>query len=864
MKIKVNKVLSMILVIAAMYSQAALSNYPATFKTEKESISTINQFLVRIKDKHSEFAHEVNKQNSTIYKEKSYPSLVIQSQGIHKGTKYFQKLTYIETHKDLWKLVYIEGEKCVKGQVFRDGEQVTKWGCKENFLPVSSAFFDKYLIDHEKVDLDTLSKSWGKSVSLNNYSAIKISANQEKRILSLGDMKTLMENKGAQWSVVKTTGTHYTNKKFPALKVTVLGAFDDRDPQLKLHHSFLYASEDGFLRLKEIEGKNCRYVVRLQKEICEDIFRPTSVTPFPMVLSNSMELTHSSKNNQVRASESQNIRFNCGNVGEIFVLALRIHFEKSAFMANDTELALDALYRLPESLDSTGILFDDSEKFDHSELVKSLFPSDKSLVELLNNIHANDVNSRNCNKLIPLVDGLNRSLLDKRNDMSQLFKLMVSENYSESEIQRKITEFTPWQKSIWGFMRARIDKELSSVFPEIALDVAAGDLQNYFYSVLNRMSDREEVITSAFVKLDAYSSLLDEPLIVGIDAMLGGKIRKRYFGLSIYSGYNGHYIRSAHKETQDRFGIRIGDRLLSINGIDASYITAEEIDSILIQTGKEIDLVLERDSRVVHTQVRSSELDIFKLAYAMDVLQSSDDKNYLKIKIDSFNTGLADSIHQDIKVFTRTNQVDGYVLDLQSNPGGNVDEALAIASFFAKETILSFYRTGHRTLKTAKPLWSDSKYFISETAPVVVIINSDTKSSAEILSSTLKSINRAVIVGSQSFGKHVAQSYVPVSLSNKRNLGMLVTSTEYFDPQGLSINGVGVEPDVTLFSANSHSFEDGNSKGVNYAVPIDLQRKPYTDFISSGNLDLIKSTVEIDQGSLESVVMAILKKSMVL
>ena len=134
----------------------------------------------------------------------------------------------------------------------------------------------------------------------------------------------------------------------------------------------------------------------------------------------------------------------------------------------------------------------------------------------------------------------------------------------------------------------------------------------------------------------------------------------------------------------------------------------------------------------------------------------------------------------------------GLVIDLRDNPGGTLRSAVAVSDLFLQ----------NGTIVTTKGRYNEAnKAFyakhgdILKGAPIVVLINENSASAAEILAAALKDNNRAKVVGGQSFGKGSVQSLIPLG---DGSTALKLTTAKYFTPLGKSIEGVGITPDVAI------------------------------------------------------------------
>jgi carboxyl-terminal processing protease len=131
------------------------------------------------------------------------------------------------------------------------------------------------------------------------------------------------------------------------------------------------------------------------------------------------------------------------------------------------------------------------------------------------------------------------------------------------------------------------------------------------------------------------------------------------------------------------------------------------------------------------------------------------------------------------------------VLDLRNNPGGLLDQAAAVSGDFVAQGAIVSTRGRH----AEDAHWLSAKGAdILDGAPLVVLINSGSASSSEIVAGALQDHHRAVLVGTRSFGKGSVQTVIPVP----GNGALRLTTARYYTPSGRSIQGLGIAPDVPV------------------------------------------------------------------
>ena len=145
--------------------------------------------------------------------------------------------------------------------------------------------------------------------------------------------------------------------------------------------------------------------------------------------------------------------------------------------------------------------------------------------------------------------------------------------------------------------------------------------------------------------------------------------------------------------------------------------------------------------------------------------------------------------------------LEGLVLDLRNNPGGVLDAAVDVSDLFLDSGVIvsadgrspdsRFKRSAHR---------GD----ILDGANLVVLVNKGSASASEIVAGALQDHNRALVVGTGTFGKGLVQTVMPLSSGRAIKL----TTSKYFTPKGVSIHQKGIQPDVQLSAAEEEEISD--------------------------------------------------------
>ena len=159
------------------------------------------------------------------------------------------------------------------------------------------------------------------------------------------------------------------------------------------------------------------------------------------------------------------------------------------------------------------------------------------------------------------------------------------------------------------------------------------------------------------------------------------------------------------------------------------------------------------------------------------------------------------------------------ILDLRNNPGGFLDQSIDIASeFLAQGKIVLRERGSDRDIKYA----SKGYLTIDPDMPVVVLVNGGSASASEIVAGALQEHERAILVGTQTFGKGTVQELLDVG----RASSVKITVAEWLTPQGNTIRDTGLSPDIEVPLGNIHNLEEGE-------IFVDAQMQKAIEILSS-------------------------------
>ncbi len=239
-----------------------------------------------------------------------------------------------------------------------------------------------------------------------------------------------------------------------------------------------------------------------------------------------------------------------------------------------------------------------------------------------------------------------------------------------------------------------------------------------------------------------------------------------------------------------RAGVLAGDLIIAIDGKSLRGLSLSAAgDKLSGPTGSSVTLTLARNGLGKPIAVKAAR-DIIRVEPVRYRIEG--DVGWIKVTSFGYRY-TADHVRwalQDIKKALGT-KLAGYVLDLRNNPGGLLDQAVAVAdAFLDSGAIVTTKGRSVSDVHRADATSGD----LTDGMPLVVLINGGTASAAEIVAGALQDNNRATIVGTRSFGKGSVQTLIP--LANKGAIRL--TTARYYTPSGRSIQAAGIEPDYDL------------------------------------------------------------------
>ena len=247
-------------------------------------------------------------------------------------------------------------------------------------------------------------------------------------------------------------------------------------------------------------------------------------------------------------------------------------------------------------------------------------------------------------------------------------------------------------------------------------------------------------------------------------------------------------------------GIEAGDFITHIDGEAVLGLSlSDAVEKMRGPIDSTIDLRILRQNRDEPFDV-SLNRAVIKISPVRAELEGND-IGY--VRVTSFNEQTNDALRTKVEELGNeaNGKLRGFVLDLRNNPGGLLDQAVAVSDSFLDQGEIVSTRGRHADNVQR---YNARKGDIAGGLPVVVLINGGSASASEIVAGALQDQRRAIVMGTQSFGKGSVQTIMPVG-----NQGAIrLTTARYYTPSGTSIQAKGITPDIEVHQANIETLDD--------------------------------------------------------
>ena len=246
-------------------------------------------------------------------------------------------------------------------------------------------------------------------------------------------------------------------------------------------------------------------------------------------------------------------------------------------------------------------------------------------------------------------------------------------------------------------------------------------------------------------------------------------------------------VEALEKSPALKGGIKAGDQILAVDGKSTQGMKVEDASKLIRgKVGTPVTLRIGRQGQnPFDVKLTRAQLELSTVSYT---LKQEASRRVGYIRLEEFSANAPDQMRRAIQDLNRQ-RVDGFVLDLRGDPGGLLDASVEIARMWQENGAI--VRTIDRQ-GDSEQLKADRTALTKR--PLVVLVDGNSASASEILTGSLKDNHRAVVVGSQTFGKALVQSVHSLSDGS----GLAVTIAHYYTPDGTDINHKGITPDIKI------------------------------------------------------------------
>ena len=322
-------------------------------------------------------------------------------------------------------------------------------------------------------------------------------------------------------------------------------------------------------------------------------------------------------------------------------------------------------------------------------------------------------------------------------------------------------------------------------FSEVYLKIK----QNYVQDI----SDKElfdNAIKGMLECLDPHSTFLNEKDFKDLQIGTKGEFGGLGIEVTMEDGFV-KVITPIDDTPAYKAGVKAGDLIIEINKKSVKGQSLNQaVDQMRGKIGSPILLTIARKGETGPLEIKIIRAKIVVKSVKYELI----DNNYGYIRISSFQNKTGNNLYDAISNLKKEakGNIKGFVLDMRNNPGGVLGAAVDVSDAFIKGKKKLVFTKG----KTANAIYefNSNNTDLAEGKPIVVLINGGSASASEIVAGALQDHNRAVIMGTQSFGKGSVQTILPITSKT----AVKITTARYYTPNGRSIQAKGITPDIIV------------------------------------------------------------------
>jgi carboxyl-terminal processing protease len=299
----------------------------------------------------------------------------------------------------------------------------------------------------------------------------------------------------------------------------------------------------------------------------------------------------------------------------------------------------------------------------------------------------------------------------------------------------------------------------------------------------------ESAINGMLAGLDPHSSYLNPDSFKDMQVQTSGKFGGLGIEVTMEEGIL-KVIAPMDGTPAAKAGILANDLIIALDGEQVQGLSLNDaVDRMRGAIGTPITLTIQREGAE-----KPIDIKIVRAEITVQAVRSRQEGTIGYIRISSFSEQTFDGVKSAIDKLSKDigdDKVQGFIIDLRNNPGGLLDQSIAVSDAFLDQGEIVSTR-GRRSDEMQR--YNAHSGDLADGKPVIVLINGGSASASEIVAGALQDHRRATIVGTRSFGKGSVQTIIPLGADGALRL----TTARYFTPSGTSIQAKGIEPDIEV------------------------------------------------------------------
>ena len=321
---------------------------------------------------------------------------------------------------------------------------------------------------------------------------------------------------------------------------------------------------------------------------------------------------------------------------------------------------------------------------------------------------------------------------------------------------------------------------------------------------VEEVSDEELVeaaINGMLTSLDPHSSYLSAKSFQDMRVQTKGEFGGLGIEVTMENGFV-KVVSPIDDTPASEAGLAPGDYITHLDGEAVLGLTlSDAVERMRGKVGTPITLTIRR------AEEEPFDVEITRAIITIKSVRSRVIQDIGYIRITTFNEQTTVGLQESVSEIKEElgDRLHGYVIDLRNNPGGLLDQAISVTdAFLERGEIVSTRGRDEANASRVNATPGD----ITDGKPVVVLINGGSASASEIVAGALQDHRRAIVLGTQSFGKGSVQTILPL----QGNAAMRLTTARYYTPSGRSIQAKGIEPDIKVELAKIEKIEEGRRR----------------------------------------------------